>query len=118
MLQHCQSGQWSLRKHQECRDSDTQLQGWTHLPHHHTTSQTLKGSQPSEFRSQTPNSQWEPCKSLSDSDAKSKDKKGMEAGWNLGTESLVNKEVKSLGPATLQSPLVHQVTVGRVLAGS
>ena len=31
---------------------------------------------------------------MSDSDAKSKDKKGMEAGWNLGTESLVNMEVK------------------------
>lgn len=118
MLEHCQSGQWSLRKHREYRDSDTQLQGWTHLPHHHTTSQTPKGSHPSEFRSQTPSSQGEPCKSLSDSDAKSKDKKGMEAGCNLGTESLVNMEVKRLGPAILQSPLAHLATMGRVLAGS
>ena len=29
-------------------------------------------------------------KSLSDSDAKSKDKKEMEARWSLGAESLVN----------------------------
>lgn len=52
---------------------------------------------------------------MSDSDAKSKDKKEMEAGWGLGAESLVNMEVKSLGPATPHSLLVHQVTVGRVL---
>lgn len=37
---------------------------------------------------------------------------------NLGTEKLVHLKVKSLGPVTLHSPLIHQVTLGRVFSAS